>query len=258
MIGQGKSYVAVATKVRAMRGKMLTDEQWRQLMDAASLRAVWQILQGCAGWKAAADVHQGQVSLFALSDALTRQMHLDLRSLGHFLPREDRQDLERFMRCLERGMAPEEFQQWWSGIHKGDIVLRHMAGAEADVLNLVYILRLRRFPASVDKAGALLIPIREKLKPSLVKSLLHARTDEEAIALLEHTPWAKLFTSTAPGDLEKQYRAYMHAFCAHLMVSAHPGMGTVLAFVALKYEERDKLRRLMGAVEQGIDPRLVL
>lgn len=258
MIRQNMIYGAVTTKARAKVAKCLTQAQWEQLSAAASIWAVREILQSCPGWQAVTDVPQNEASAGRLIQALEEQLARDVRSLGLYLPKTDRLDMEKFARSLDQGMGPEEFQKWWAGIGKGNMALRRIAGAEADGLNLVYILRLRRFPASKEEAAKHLIPVREKLKPELVRALLRARNDEEVLAILAGTAWGKTFTSLAPGDLEKQYRAYMRTFCAHLLTSGQPGVGAALAFLVLKHDELSRLRQVIGAVEQGIEPRLVL
>ncbi len=258
MIKQRITYGAAAAKIRGMHGKRLTAAQWDRLVTAASLRAVWDVLRECPAWQAVGEIPQPAVTGERLRQALMEQLRRDCHGLRLFLPQKDHEQLAFFLRHAEHGMSLEEYQRWWASLSKSNAALRRLAGAEADALNLVYILRLRRFPASVEQAGLALIPVRDKLKPELVESLLRAKTDEDAIALLAPTPWGKSFGSMAPGALEREYEAYMRSFCVHIMASADPGMGPVLAFLTLKEEELGKLQRLIGAVEQGVDPRAVL
>ena len=258
MIRAQMTYGAAAVKARAMWAKCLTDSQWEQLASPSGLWAVREILLGSPGWQTVESVQQGEMTAQRLTQALEAQLERDLHALCHFLPKADRAEVERFYRALDRGMEPEEFQRWWASLGKGNAALRRLAGAEADGLNLVYILRLRRFPVSLQKAEEHLIPVRAKLRKDTVAALLRARSDNDALAVLAGTSWGKTFTSLAPVDLEKQYRAYMRSFCGHLLASGQPGLGAVLAVLVMKHDQLLKLRQVIGAVEQGIDPRLVL
>jgi hypothetical protein len=75
---------------------------------------------------------------------------------------------------------------------------------------------------------------------------------------LQTTRWGDVFTSLAPGDLEKEYRVYMEQFCRHIITSAGPGLAQVQAFLTLKDLERQRLTRLAAAVQRGLDPSLVI
>lgn len=247
-------YGAAATKARAMYGKLLTDAQWESLLVAGDLRTVWDILRKCPAWEGIGRVPAEPA---AMSAALLDQLHEDCRRLGCFLDEKDRDTLKTFLRYqeMERAMSPEEYQRWWSeASHKGE-GLRRIVGAESDALNLVYVLRLRRFPRSAAKAKDYLIPIRYELRDELIDRLLRATSDEAVLQILEKTRWGEAFRSLAPGDLEKQYQQYMEAFCRHILNAADAGLGVVQALLPLKDMERRKLLRLIGALAHGMDPR---
>ncbi len=250
-------YGAAATKARAMYGKLLSEAQWESLLAAGDLRAVWDVLRKCPAWER---VGQVPVTAAAMSAALLEQLHDDCRRLGCFLDEEDRARLKGFLRYqeAERNMSPEDYQRWWSeATHKGD-GLRRIVGAEADALNLVYILRLRRFPKSVQRAREYLIPIRYELRDDLIDRLLRASSDEAVLQILDKTRWGGVFRSLAPGDLEKQYQKYMEEFCRHILNAADAGIGVVQALLPIKDMERRKLLRLISAVAHGMDPRSVV
>lgn len=247
-------YGAAATKARAMYGKRLSESQWESLLAAGDIRAVWDILRRSPAWEGVGRVPaEPEVMAAALRD----QLREDCRRLGCFLDAKDRETLKTFLdyQEMERAMTPEEYQRWWTAVsHKGE-GLRRIVGAEADAMNLVYVLRLRRFPRSAQSGKEHLIPIRYELRDGLVDRLLRAPTDEATRQILETTRWGGIFRSLAPGDLEKQYQQYMEAFCHRIMRSADAGIGVVQAYLPLKDMERRKLLRLIGAVAHGMDPR---
>lgn len=247
-------YGAVATKARAMYGKLLTAAQWELLLAAEDIRAVWDVLSKCPGWEF---VRRVPADPAAMSAALLEQLHDDCRRLGYFLDEKEQASLKMFLHYqeMERPMSPEEYQRWWAEVsHKGE-GLRRIVGVESDALNLVYVLRLRRFPRSAAKAKDYLIPIRYELRDELIDRLLRASTDEAVLQILEKTRWGDAFRSLAPGDLEKQYQQYMEAFCRRILNAADAGLGVVQALLPLKDMERRKLLRLIGALAHGMDPR---
>lgn len=250
-------YGGAATKARAMYGKLLTPAQWENLLAAGDLRMVWDILRKCPAWD---NIAQVPAEAAAMSAALLDRLNDDCRRLSYFLDEEDQATLRTFLHYqkMERPMSPEEYQRWWSeASHRGE-GLRRIVGAESDALNLVYVLRLRRFPRSAPKAKEYLIPIRYELRDDLIDRLLRAPTDEAALQILEKTRWGGVFRSLAPGALEKQYQQYMEEFCRHILNAADAGMSVVQALLPIKDMERRKLLRLISAVAHGLDPRSVV
>lgn len=250
-------YSAVTAKVRAMYGKLLTASQWESLQGAESLRAVRDVLRRCPGWSFAGEEPPEAAAMGA---ALSRQLWDDCHRLGLFLGEKDREEFRLFCRhqLAETPMTPEEYQRWWSSsIGKND-GLRRIVGAEIDAMNLVYILRLRRFPMSARRAKEYLIPVRHELKEPLIDRLLQTSDDRAVPELLESTRWGGVFKSLAPGDLEKQYQHYMERFCRRILNSSDAGFTVVQAFLPLKDMERRKLLRLIGAVDNGVDPHIVV
>lgn len=258
MINEYIKYSSVTTKARAMYGKMLTEADWEALKSAGDLHAVWEILSASGAWPEVKEDPRCAGDAGAMKNALLRQVERDTKNLCLYLKPDDQETLRFYLRRLDRGMTREEEKRWWSvgGAKKAE--LRRIAGAEADALNIVYILRLRGFPASVDKADELLIDVRDKLTPELSRRLLRAKDDKAVMDILAKTPWKGIFTSLAPGDLEKQYSAYMETFCRRALSAARPGLAAVQEFIILKDMERQRLTRLVSAAARGIDPRLVI
>ena len=257
MISDIIKYSSVTTKARAMYGKRLSEDDWKQLRAAGSLRAVWDILRQNGGWTQVGQDPRCAEDLDAMLEALSRQVKLDVDHLCMFLNGED-SELLRFYLRRPNSMTPEEAKRWWHDGGAKTAGLRVIAGAEADALNLVYLLRLRGFPGTADRAEELLIPVRDKLTPELSRKILQEPSDRRVLEILKDTPWGGTIRSLAPGDLEKQYGAYMIAFCQRALAGARPGLVAAQSFLSLKEMERQRLVRLVTAVSKGIDPNLVV
>ncbi len=250
-------YSAVTVKTRAMYGKLLTVAQWESLRGAESLQGVWELLRRCPGWARVGEVSPERRPM---EEALSAQIADDCKRLSLFLGTGDRKAFILFCRhqLAETPMTPEEYQRWWTSGLGRNRELRRVVGTEIDAMNLVYLLRLRRFPASAPKAKEYLIPIHYELKERMIDRLLQAPDDRTVLELLEKTRWGAVFQSLAPGELEKQYQHYMEQFCRRMLTSSTKGFEVVQAFLPLKDMERRKLLRLMGAVQGGVDPYIVV
>ena len=252
-------YSAVTTKARAMYGKCLPPSDWEKLAACNTLRGVYDLTARCPAWTAVGEDPRCAADAALFAAALDGQLHRDCKALCLYLSKADRETLTRYLKGpFDGGMTPEEVRSWWRDGGVKNAGLRRAAGAEADALNLVYVLRLRRFPGSAQEADALLIPIRDRLTPELVRRLLSAKDDRAVLDILSRTPWSAAFTSLEPGALERQYETYMADFCRRVLQSARPGLTVAQAFLLLKDKERGRLVRASGAAARGFEARLVL
>jgi len=136
--------------------------------------------------------------------------------------------------------------------------LREMIGTEADLLNIISIIRLQRsFPASLERADDLLIPVSYKLKPDFCHALAGARSETEALELLKRSPFAASFESADPKHLEALYYATMDKLCRKLIKAAEPDIGVPQAYLILRELECKKLTRVVETVRFGLDPKTI-
>ena len=126
-------------------------------------------------------------------------------------------------------------------------------GERADVLNLTHLLRLRRFPASLESAEKLLIPVRDRLKPETVNAIAKAPDNRAVLEILSATPWGRYFTTLDPDTLERQYREAMTAFCRKLINAPEPSICMPEAYLTMKNIECEKLTTLIEARRLGVD-----
>lgn len=160
----------------------------------------------------------------------------------------------------DAGVALENryFTEVFSYINKnygglGKKQLAELLGTQADILNLVSLLRLQRsFPSSLSRTGELLIPISYRLTPALVRSLQGAKNEAESLELLKRSHYAKQFESYSPQNLDELYGEAMSAFCRKLIKMPEPNLCVPAAYLILSELECQRLLRLIQAVSYGI------
>lgn len=138
----------------------------------------------------------------------------------------------------------------------GKIKLQELLGREADLLNIISLLRLQRyFPGSLEKAKSLLIPIHYRLRPVLAEAIIRARNETEALELLKKTQYGQNFSDINGNRLESIFEKAMSDFCRRLIRVTEPSTCMVLAYLAIKEIECKRLLRVIEAVQCGIDPK---
>ena len=145
----------------------------------------------------------------------------------------------------------------YSGMGKKQLTA--FIGLDADLLNIIHIIRLRQFfPASFSKVRELLIPVRYKLTSSQIDTLASAPTADAILAALQTTSWRKYFAGADVTDLERLYTRFMERFCVKQLLAATPTICIPQAYLTLKEIEAERLIRLIESVRYGVDPIKVL
>ncbi len=247
-------YSAAAAKSRAMYAHRLTPDDWQQLAALDSPRRIGEYLRQTRAWSSVSASDDAQALCASLSDELVsryRRLCLYLRRgsdreyMAWFLRRKrhalvyDNDDYENLCACIEKS---------YRGLAR--LSLKKLLGAEADMLNLVYILRLRRFPASLPEAETRLIPVHTELKKPLVRSLLAAKDDDAVLALLRGTPWQTVLSDLSPTALDAAYENYMEALCQKIVSGGEPSAAVPMAYMMLSELARLRLCRLIARTER--------
>ena len=108
----------------------------------------------------------------------------------------------------------EFLQKEYSGISKA--LLTRSVGMEADMLNIMHVLRMIRFfPGSLDQTP--LIPIKQNLNRKFMERLVTAGSEEAALALLMPTRWRFFAEDQSPGGLERRFNQVMEDFYRKLI-----------------------------------------
>ncbi len=132
-------------------------------------------------------------------------------------------------------------------------------GTQADLLNIIHILRIKRyFPASLESAVELLIPVKYRLNDKMIKEIVSAPTENMAVATLSATSLGKYFKDFDYSNLERQYESAMSSFLHKLFRTPQPSLCIVQAYLSLKRIESEKLLRVAEAIHYGVDPALTL
>jgi len=138
---------------------------------------------------------------------------------------------------------------------RNKLLLTELLGTEADLLNLVNIMRIiKYFPDSASEGSSLLIPVYNKLTPRLAERLMTAGTWEEAKAMMAGTSLGRMAEKLDFKQPERAYIQSLESFCRRLIRLPEPSVCTVQAYLTLKEQECKRLMRIIEAIDCGADP----
>ncbi len=123
----------------------------------------------------------------------------------------------------------------------------------ADMLNISYIMRLRRFNAAPEKAEKLLLPLHGSVTAAVARRALEAGSSAEAFEILRATRSGKWLPEEPEGSAEAMIRAAQNAYFRKVL-HRQLNLAAVYAFITLKEYEGDMLRRVFVALRYGLSP----
>jgi len=341
MLKSLNKYAAVATKVHALKGKMLTDSDWQKLCAVTSIKDLVAYLRLSSGWRpAAAKLRSADPDVRELESALRHQVYDEYEKLFYYASWEDRRFLlnivyrieyELILSALRRissshalppgdmitdffrrnsrvdldaiaksgnlsellaavkgsvyedilkssprnpdglpdyahvssAMENRYFTTVYSHLTKGyggldKKILIESIGTQVDLLNIVYLLRIRRLLGPSAQIPKLLIPVRYKLTQDFISELASAPSDSEVLSILKNSRWKSYFESFEALGIERYYERALESFCKKLISSPTPSLCIPHAYLTLKEIECHKLIRIIEAIHFGIDPQKIV
>lgn len=131
-------------------------------------------------------------------------------------------------------------------------ILLRCFGEQVDLLNIVHILRLKRFFSDDDRYVSILFPFHYKLRPAMVKALCTAPDVDSVLTLLEQTPYAKQFRGVASDAMDDYYRRSFYQFNRRQLFLSLPSIYSAVAYLNLKELELDALINVIESVNYGV------
>lgn len=149
------------------------------------------------------------------------------------------------------GSLAEYMKKGYTGPAKKE--LTEAVAFRADMLNISYLLRLRRFGAAPDKADGLLLSLRGAVTASVERQVLAAGDDEEALNIIRSTKAGRWLPKDFEGSPEAMVRAAQTAYFRKVL-HGPLNLAAVYAFLTLKEYEGDMLCRVYAALKYGLPP----
>ena len=138
-------------------------------------------------------------------------------------------------------------------------LLEQSVGSQVDMLNIMHILRLKRYFPQEDNLLPVLLPYHYKVRPAQIRAMCDAPDPQAVMELVEHTPYAAAFRAVAPEDLQNRYESVLYRLSRQQLRMGKPSVYTAVAYLNLREVE---LRALVSAVEaskyrQSLNPSLL-
>lgn len=132
--------------------------------------------------------------------------------------------------------------------YKGDVrrMMESSVGEQADMMNILHVLRLKRFFPDTDNFLPVLVPYHYRVKPEQIHAMCTAPSLEAAMELIEATPYAATFRGARMEDLQHLYHASLYRTSRRQLVMGKPSVYSAVAYLNLRELE---LQAVVTAVE---------
>ncbi|MCC8121971.1 MAG: V-type ATPase subunit [Oscillospiraceae bacterium] len=140
------------------------------------------------------------------------------------------------------------------GKKKTKALLRKSHGMQIDFLNIIHILRLKRYyPHAPNELYMMaLIPSSGPLRGEQLRQMVTAPDLESTLALLQDSPYRKYFAQTDVGELEEEVRRMLYLLFRRHLVSDEPSVHTLLVYFQEKEFELQTLINVIESVKYGV------
>lgn len=125
-------------------------------------------------------------------------------------------------------------------------ILEKSVGSQVDMLNLMHILRMKRYFPQEDNYLPVLLPYHYKLKPQMIHAMCAAPSAQAVLELSEQTPYGSVFGRESGEALNDLYTATLYRTSRHQLMMGKPSIYSAVALMNLREIE---LKAVVSAVE---------
>ena len=261
MSGGLLAYSGIETKIRAMEGELLSEDDFRVILAFRDVAEVAGFLRAHAGYQEVfADVTGTDVHREVVEQTVRQAIYADYRKIYRFANAEQKAFLEAYRGGEEASLFDDEvpegeirFSGLWRrrdeiGGKEVEGILTRILGTRFDTLNLWYLYRAKKFfRISGTELYALTIPFLYKLKKQDIADLVRAVNAEEFGRALASTYYGKHKPGLKGDDLKALCETAVEAAVKRER-AAHPH--SVACLFGYLWEKEQEAYRLISAVER--------
>ncbi len=132
--------------------------------------------------------------------------------------------------------------------YEGEVrrTLEKSVGSQVDMLNLMHILRMKRYFPQEDNYLPVLLPYHYKLKPQMIHAMCAAPNAEAVLELAQQTPYGSIFGKDSGEAINHLYTATLYRTSRHQLMMGKPSIYSAVALMNLREIE---LKAVVSAVE---------
>ena len=125
-------------------------------------------------------------------------------------------------------------------------------GKQTDLLNLIYILRIKTYFPQTEELSHLLFPFNYRLKASFLQDLCAAPDADAAFAMIQNSPYGECFEDVKVSEVEDYYRRAFWEFNHRQLLNGPPSVYTAMSYLNLKTLELHALVNVIESVKYHV------
>lgn len=135
--------------------------------------------------------------------------------------------------------------------YEGDVrkTLQKSFGTQVDMINIMHILRMKRFFPEADDILSVLFPLSYKLRPEQIQAMCAAEGADGVLAVVAGTPYAKAFRNVSMADLQQIYDETLFRLCRRQLMMGKSSIYSTVAFLNLRVLEMKELITVIETVK---------
>ena len=263
MVGELLQYSGLVTKIRAMAGRLLTQEEYECILGFQTVdetiaylkeeKTYGKIYSGHDEIK-----HRGQVEAL-----IYNSIRMDFEKICRFCNPVQRQAIKLYEPQLQyENAAPELNQDYflrtWKQINrfpKKDTkkILREVFGTQIDWLNIMWVYRAKRFFRQQDaEIIPYIIPVYYKLKKTELQNMIRAQSIEEFEKNVGNTAYFKGKDAFLPLQDEISYHQVMLRMYRRICKKYPASLAPVFYYLYQKEQEIQKLTSILEGIRYQV------
>ena len=252
MRGINLKYANINAKLKGMAVKRLNEDDIFNLIKQIDLKSAVDVLKTKVNDLKDLDENADRTQI---EQELEKITYNDIAKIRRLLNSTEKEFFDLFV--SKYNIKSNEYKKCVEQIYeeskKFGNELKGMIGEKIDLLNIIYIFRLKKYyHMNEEEIKNYLIQVRYNLKKETIHNLMKTNTFEEMIEILQSTIYRKIVQYITEEEIEKSINKYLYTKYKQIFAKSKYNICSVIAYMYLEEYQQTNIINILGGINYNL------
>lgn len=252
MSGINLKYASINAKLKGMAVKRLNEDDIFNLIKQTDLKSAVYVLKTKVNDLKDLDENADRAKI---EQELEKIIYNDITKIRRLLNKKEKEFFDLFI--SKYNMKSKEYkkciEQIYGETQKFGKELKDMIGEKIDLLNIIYIFRLKKYyHMNEEEIKDYLIKVSHNLRKETIHNLMQSTTLEEMLEILQSTVYGKIVKKITQDKIENAINKYLYSKYKQIFAKSKYNICSVIAYMYIEEYQKANIINILGGINYNL------